>query len=84
MSKVLKEVLKEGFQTCAEQGTDQKMNCDLLMKMSHYFVIIPIQSSKLNCEMKAWYPVVLGSCGKKVLCVSREELTRLGQEGPCI
>ncbi|KAI4539208.1 hypothetical protein MG293_010600 [Ovis ammon polii] len=28
-------------------------------------------SSKLNCEMKAWYPVVLGSCGKKVLCTPK-------------
>ena len=50
-------VLKEGFQACAEQRADQKMNCDLLMKMPHYFAITPIQSSKLSCEMKAWDPM---------------------------
>ena len=50
-------VLKDGFQACAEQRADQKMNCDLLMKMPHYFAITPIQSPKLSCEMKARDPM---------------------------
>ena len=50
------------------------MNSDLLVKMSHYFVVTPIQSSKLNHKMKAWYRMLLGSGGERVSCVSGEEL----------